>query len=476
MQSRQVAIIGGGITGLACAYFLREKSRARNLPLQYHLIEASHHFGGKVVTERADGFTFEGGADSFITTKPWGVALCERLGVPLTPTNPVEKAIYIVSNGRLVPLPTGMNLMIPSRVRPFLGSPLVSMAGKVRMGLDLFIPRQICHTTAPHDESIGAFVRRRLGEEAVHQFAEPLLAGIYAGDVERLSIMATFPQFPALEQMHGSLIWGLLMQRWNGRAQAPSGVGGGLSLFVRPEGGVGRLVQALYDQIDPASLRPGSTVSGLKQRAGGYDVQMGEGATVAADAVVATIHTHTVADWVAAWNTRLSTLLREIQYVSTASVSMGFKKEDVRRPLDGFGFVVPRREGQPILAATWSSTKFPGSAPAGHALIRAFLGGAHQEHRVAQDDEAIIADVRASLQSLLGITAAPVVHRIFRWHKAQPQYHVGHLSRVAEIEKQAALHPGFFLTGSPYHGVGIPDCIHQAEQTADKLLNHLFPK
>ena len=203
---------------------------------------------------------------------------------------------------------------------------------------------------------------------------------------------------------------------------------------------------------------------------------MGDGTTVAADAVVATVHTHAVANWVEGWDTRLPILLREIPYVSTASVSMGFRKEDVRRPLDGFGFVVPRREGQPILAATWSSTKFPGSAPAGHVLIRAFLGGAHQEHRVDQDDSAIIADVRSSLQSLLGITAAPVVQRIFRWHKAQPQYHVGHLSRVAEIEKSAALHPGFFLTGSPYHGVGIPDCIHQAEQTADRLIDYLFPK
>jgi len=472
MQPKQVAIIGGGITGLACTYFLQEASRARNLPLRCHLIEASHRFGGKLITEQADGFIFEGGADSFITTKPWGVSLCRRLRLPLTPTNPVEKAIYIVSNGRLVPLPIGMNLMIPSRVRPFLFSPLVSLAGKMRMGLDLFIPRPIrCATAAPQDESIGAFVRRRLGEEAVHQLAEPLLAGIYAGDVERLSIMATFPQFPELEQTHGSLIWGLLMQRWD-RARKPKDEE--MSLFVRPEGGVGHLAQALCDQLDPTWLRPESSVVGLKQRPGGYEVEMGDGAVIAADAVVATVHTHAVADWVAAWDIPLADLLRRIQYVSTASVSMGFRKEDVRRPLDGFGFVVPRREGQPILAATWSSTKFPNSAPAGYVLIRAFLGGAHQEHRVDQDDAAILADVRASLQSLLGITAKPVVHRIFRWYKAHPQYHVGHLSLVAEIKKSAALHPGFYLTGSPYHGVGIPDCIHQAEQTANKLIDYLF--
>ncbi len=473
MNEKCVVIIGGGVTGLSCAYFLAERGRAMGLPLRVLLVEAEGRWGGKVRTEQADGFTLEGGPDSFITAKPWGTDLCDTLGVPLVSTNPTEKAIYILSGGRLSPLPTGMNLMVPGQIRPFLLSPLVSLAGKVRMGFDLLIPRQ----TRPdlrHDESIAAFVRRRLGEEAVHQFAEPILAGIYAGDVERLSIQATFPQFPALERTHGSLIWGLWMQRWDAqKSRTPKAHR--FSLFVRPSTGVGGLIRALHDRLDPASLYGGKTVTGLRLKAGRYVVQMGDETRIA-DAVVATVHTHLVAGWVAAWDAVLPPLLRQIQYVSTASVAVGFKKEDVPHPLDGFGYVAPRREGRKILAVTWSSTKFPGCAPPGQVLLRVFLGGAHQEHLVEQDDATLMQAVREELRLTLGIEANPVMARIFRWIKANPQYHVGHLARVAEIEKQAAIHPGLFLTGAPYHGVGIPDCIHQAEQTAEKALQFLFPK
>ncbi len=466
-KTKSVAIIGGGMTGLACAYFLQEKSRAAGVALHCTLIEAAPHWGGKIRTERIGDFIIEGGPDSFITQKPQALSLCKTLGLSdqLIQTNPTEKTIYTLTRGALTPLPTGASLLVPDRLSPFLMSPIISMAGKLRMGLDLFIPRS---TQDAGDESIASFVRRRLGEEAVHQIAEPILAGIYAGDVEQLSIMATFPHLRALERTHGSLIWGIWMQRWDAaRQKMPQRE---WTLFVKPREGLSSMVSELTRRLDGVTLRAATEVKAVApDRMGGYRVQIGA-ETLHADVVVATVNTHTAAGWIEGWDTGLAEQLRTISYVSTAAVSLGFKKGDVAHPLNGFGFVVPRREGKKIMATTWSSTKFPGCAPPGYVLIRAFLGGAHQEEIVTLDDTTLLSHVRETLRDILGIHAAPVVTHLSRWMKANPQYHVGHLARVAQIEKQAATHPGLFLTGAPYRGVGIPDCIRQGEETADKIL------
>ncbi|MFQ5780619.1 MAG: protoporphyrinogen oxidase [Nitrospiria bacterium] len=461
---KKVIIIGGGITGLSTAYFLQEKSKEMDRPVELILIEGEKRFGGKILTERIDDFIIEGGPDSFITQKPGGLDLCRRLGLTgqLVQTHPVEKAVYILSNGKLVPLPEGFNLMIPGRLTPFLFTPLVSPFGKVRMGLDLVIPRK----DSSEDESIASFVRRRLGAEAVQQFAEPILAGIFAGDAEKLSLEATFPQFAALERSRGSLIWGMWMKRGNagrkGRARPE------WTLFVTLRDGLSSLVTLLREKLEGVSLVSDQKVTGVVPRKGGYDVSLETG-RASADAVVITTNTFTAAGWIEGWDLSLSKLLREIEYVSTATVSLGFRKEDITHPLNGFGFVVPRREGRRIIASTWSSTKFSGRAPAGHVLLRAFLGGAHHGDLVEQDDAALISLVQEELQSILGIKAGPVVAKAFRWIKANPQYHVGHLNRVAEIEKGAQRHPGLFLAGAAYRGVGIPDCIRQGMETAEKI-------
>ncbi len=465
---KKVVIIGGGITGLSTAYFLQEKIRAGGLPIDCTLIEAESRFGGKMITERADDFIIEGGPDSFITQKPWGLELCRKLGITdrLIQTHPTDKAVYILSRGKLVPLPEGFNLMVPSRVTPFLLTPLVSPLGKARMGLDLLIPRK----DSEEDESIASFVRRRLGEEALAQFAEPILAGIYAGDAEKLSMKATFPQFAQLERTHGSLVWGMWMRRRSTAKQPPKK--SDWSLFVSLREGLSSLVEAVRNRLDGTTLLSGRRVTGISLREGGYEVAL-PGESHRADAVVITTQTGTAAGWIEEWDPSLAKQLREIQYVSTATVSLGFEKKEVPHPLRGFGFVIPRREGRKIMASTWSSTKFPGRAPEGHVLIRTFLGGAHQEALVEQDDAALISIARQELQSILGIRAEPVVAKVFRWIKANPQYHVGHLDRIAEIEKRAAQHPGLFLTGAAYRGVGIPDCIHQGMETAEKIV-HLF--
>jgi len=461
---KKVIIIGGGITGLSTAYFLQEKSKEMERPIELTLIEGEKRFGGKIRTERIDDFIIEGGPDSFITQKPGGLDLCRRLGLTdqLVQTHPLEKAVFILCNGKLVPLPEGFNLMIPGRLTPFLFTPLVSPLGKVRMGLDLVIPRK----DSSEDESIASFVRRRLGEEAVQKFAEPILAGIFAGDAEKLSLEATFPQFAALERSQGSLIWGMWMRRWD--ADRKGAARPEWTLFVTLRDGLSSLVTLLREKLEGVSLVSGQKVCGVVPREGGYDISLETGRT-SADAVVITTNTFAAAGWIEGWDLSLSKLLREIEYVSTATVSLGFRKEDITHPLNGFGFVVPRREGRRIIASTWSSTKFPGRAPAGHVLLRTFLGGAHHGDLAEQDDAALIALVLEELQSILGIKADPVVAKAFRWIKANPQYHVGHLNRVAEIEKGAQKHPGLFLTGAAYRGVGIPDCIRQGMETAEKI-------
>ncbi|MFQ5543179.1 MAG: protoporphyrinogen oxidase [Nitrospiria bacterium] len=465
MQRRKIAIIGGGITGLSTAYFLQEKAREKSREIECLLIEGENRLGGKIRSERIHDFIIEGGPDSFITQKKWGVELCRRLDLSkkFVQTHPVEKSIYILSNGKLVPMPEGFNLMIPSRLVPFALTPLISLPGKIRMGMDLLISKN----NSAEDESIASFVRRRLGEEAVRTFAEPILGGIFAGDAEKLSIKASFPQFLALEKKYGSLIRGMwLRQRETAKKDIPKPE---LSLFVTLKEGLSSLVTSIQNRLKEVSIVSGNPVTRVVPIKNQYEIVVGDERHLV-DGVVITTKTTTAADWVEKWDASLASQLREISYVSTATVSLGFRKDQVDHPLNGFGFVVPRGENRSINAATWSSTKFPGRAPEGHVLIRTFLGGAHQQDLIDLDDSSLISVVREDLKDIMGIDAQPVVARAFRWIKASPQYHIGHLDRVSRIEAQTQKHAGLFLVGAAYRGVGIPDCIAQAHETAGKIL------
>ncbi|MFQ5589421.1 MAG: protoporphyrinogen oxidase, partial [Nitrospiria bacterium] len=462
LPRKKVAIIGGGITGLSTAYFLQEAIKKENRPIDLCLVEASARLGGKITSERVDGFVIEGGPDSFITQKKWGMTLIRDLGLTdrLVQTHPVNKSVFILSKGRLVPMPQGFNLMVPGKLLPFALSPLISLPGKARMGMDLFIPKR----ASTEDESIASFVRRRLGEEAVQLFAEPILAGIFAGDAEKLSMKAAFPQFALLEQAHGSLIKGMLKRQ--GAAAKKGAPPPKWSLFVTLEEGLSSIVSEIRKRLDRVEIKTDSPVIAVSPLQSGYEVVTAS-ERLTADSVVLTTPTYKAADWIQSWDGALSESLRKITYVSTATVSLGFHKKDVSHSLDGFGFVIPRREGSSMMASTWSSTKFPGRAPKDYVLIRVFMGGAYHQDVVDQSDTALIAIVRKELQSILGITAEPVVARAFRWHQANPQYHVGHLDLVSNIERETQKHPGLFLTGASYRGVGIPDCIQQGMETAE---------
>ncbi len=461
---KKVIIIGAGITGLSTAYFLQETFKKEKQPIELLLLEASPRLGGKITSERVDDFVIEGGPDSFITQKKGGMALVKTLGLTdrLVQTHPVNKAVYILSRGKLVPMPQGFNLMVPSRIVPFALSPLISWPGKIRMGMDLFIPKR----TETTDESIASFVRRRLGQEAVELFADPILAGIFAGDAEKLSIKASFLQFAMLEQKYGSLIKGMLQRQKGAKKQGTASPT--WSLFVTMKDGLSSIIAELESRLNRCEIKTNSPVTAISPLQSGYEVCVGD-EKYGADALVITTPTYKTADWVQPWNAGLSKLLEKITYVSTATVSLGFKQKDIKHPLNGFGFVIPRREGSQLMASTWSSTKFPGRAPKDHVLLRVFLGGAHREGILEQDDAGLITTVRKELKNIMGIEAQPVVSRAFRWNKANPQYHVGHLDLVSTIENEAEKHPGLFLSGAAYRGVGIPDCIQQGMDTAERI-------
>jgi oxygen-dependent protoporphyrinogen oxidase len=475
-----VVIVGGGISGLATAYYLQRHAAEANQPMRYALLERAPTVGGKIVTEHIDGygdapFVIEGGPDSFITQKPWALQLAREIGLEdhLLGTNDHLRKTYVLNKGKPTPLPDGVMLIVPTRFAPFAMSPLISPLGKLRMALEWFIPQR----SDDEDETLANFVLRRLGAEALDKIAEPLLSGIYNADSEKQSLLATFPRFRELEKKHGSLIRGMLAARSNGPAKAatPSqpvnnGKSKPLSAFISFRGGAQELVNALLPKLT-GDIRLNTGVTAITQRSQtsqeGYQLTLSNGSTISTAHVVMATPAFVTADLLKELAPDAAARLASIRYVSTGTLSLGFKRSEVRHPLNGFGVVIPRSENRPINAITWSSTKFDHRAPSDHVLIRVFFGGSRNPEMVDRSDEELLAIARSELDTLLGIDATPVLHRLFRWQKATPQYDVGHLQLVDAIE--AALPAGIYVTGSPYRGIGIPDCVHQAQQTADHL-------
>ncbi len=465
---RRLVIVGGGIAGLATAYYAQQAAAERDLPLAITLVERETRLGGKIVTDRPDGFVIEGGPDSFITQKPWALQLCHELDLAdrLIGTNDARKAVYVLRGGRLRRMPEGLLLVVPTQFRPFLTSRLISWPGKLRMGLDWFIPprRDLA------DESLAAFIRRRLGREALDVLAEPMMAGIHVADAERLSIQATFPRFVEIERRHGSLIRGMLAARHARTKAARSNGSGKTTVFMTLRGGLAELVAALERALH-AEIVTGRGVTRLERTPDGYALTLDGGRALTADAVVLAAPAYAAAELLRPLDADLAAQLEAIRYVSTATVSLGYAAADFPHPLDGFGYVVPRSEPSRLLACTWTSTKFPQRAAPQSVLLRAFVGGPRDEALALQDDEALIALVREELGRTLGVRAAPSVARVYRWPRGNPQYDVGHLERVAALE--AALPAGLYLTGSAYRGVGIPDCVKQGQATARAVVAQL---
>jgi len=471
---KRLLIVGGGIAGLSAAYYAVKKTKERRAAVQVTLVEADARWGGKILSERValeDGqFIIEGGPDTFLATKPWGVALCKELGLEgrLQGTHPLKKNTYVLHRSRLKLLPDGLAMMIPTNVRAILKTGLISWPGKARMGLDFLLPALPLNG----DESLGAFVSRRLGREAYENLIEPLMSGIYAGDGDALSLAATFPYLRELELKHGSLARGALKMR---RQSAGKAVQGSRSAFLTPMTGLAEIVEALvaYLEANQAELRLETRVSQISKGPAGFDAQLQTGERLQADSVILATPAYASAGFISGFDPALANILKDIPYVSTATVSLAYRLSDVPRELDGYGYVIPRSEGRRALACTWTSTKFPHRAPDGYALVRVFIGRAGEAQDLPGDAERLAALAREELALTLGIRAEPLVCRVFTWENSMPQYNLGHPEKLIQISKRLENHPGLALAGNGYRGIGIPDCIHSGELAVDALLPRL---
>jgi protoporphyrinogen/coproporphyrinogen III oxidase len=471
-MTHKIVVVGGGVAGLATAYHAQKFAREAGEDVDITLVERDQVLGGKIATDTPDGFVIEGGPDSFITQKPWALELCRELGLEdrLMGTNDARRAVYILRDSELRKMPDGMLLIVPTKFMPFVTSNLISWPGKIRMGLDLFIPPRKDDT----DESLADFIRRRLGQEALDVLAEPMMAGIHVSDAETLSLKATFPRFMTIEQKYGSLTRGMIAARRAraaaGNGEAQNGSGKAKTVFMTLKNGLQELVTALQDAIQ-GEIITGCGVDDLQARDNGYALTLDNGRQLHADAVVLATPAFVSADLLRAQHPELGDRLDAIRYVSTATVSLGYDAAEFEHPLNGFGFVIPRKEPTRLLACTWTSTKFTHRAGPGTVLLRAFVGGPRREEFVGLDDDALVSLVREELRDILGVTAEPVIARAYRWQRGNPQYDVGHLERVDQIE---ALCPsGVFLTGSAYRGVGIPDCVKQGKAAAQQALDYI---
>ena len=459
-----IVVVGGGIAGLSAAYF------ASKLPgYEVTLLESGSRWGGKITTDRIpfnEGqFIIEGGPDTFLATKPWGVALCKELGLTdrLHGTNPHRKNTYVLNRNRLLPLPDGLAMMIPTNVQAILKSRLVSWVSKARMGLDFVLPPK----AASGDESLGMFVSRRLGREAYENMIEPLMSGIYAGDGDQLSLASTFPYLRDLEIKYGSLARGALILRAqsNGRD-----VQGSRSAFLTPTTGLAELVERLVESlaVNDAHLRLNAVVSRISSIDDRYRLEVEDGSGLEADSVILATPAFVSGTLLASLDPALASDLQSIPYASTATVSLAYNQNDVPRELDGYGYVIPRREGRKALACTWTSTKFPHRAPEGYALIRVFVGRAGQD--IPWNENELLELATEELNLTLGITAEPLLQRVFMWDRAMPQYNLGHPEILNRIDTALERHPGLTLAGNGYRGIGIPDCIHSGELAVKKVM------
>ncbi|HET8523184.1 MAG TPA: protoporphyrinogen oxidase [Thermomicrobiales bacterium] len=458
-----VVIIGGGIAGLAAAFRLTQIVPTSRITL----IEQDEHLGGKIKTERADGFVIEAGPDSFLSSKPRGIGLCRELGIEnrLQGVNQETRRTFVMRDGRLYDLPEGLTGLIPTRLKPLLSSRLLSAPGKARIVLDYVMPTR----KGSGDESLALFIQRRLGTEVYERLVEPLMAGIYAGDGRVLSLEATFPQLRRAEVEHGGLIKGILASR---SAIPPTQNGSApRSPFLAPVSGMAELVDSLEQRLAGAGVRilMRTAAQRIVSLPGGeYRVTLDTGQTIPADRVILATPAAATAALVAEMHPDAASILRTIPHVSTALVTFAFREQALTRPFFGHGYIIPRVEGRSALACTWVSSKWNHRAPEGFALVRVFIGRAGTDHLTAADDEVLVSLTREELRATLGVEAQPSLTRIRRWRDGMPQYTLGHLERVAALEQIVASSPGLQIAGHAYRGVGIPDCIASGERAADQ--------
>ncbi|MBE7490790.1 MAG: protoporphyrinogen oxidase [Planctomycetes bacterium] len=469
MDPLRVVVVGAGISGLAFAHRVQALAARARRPLQLSVLEASGHVGGVIRTLRWGDCLLESGPDCWAGNKPAGVELCRELGLEsdLIGTRPGVRRSFVLCDGVLQRLPEGFFLISPMSVRALLATPLLSPLGKLRMGLELLIgPR-----AETGDESLAAFVRRRFGRQALARIAQPMIAGIYTADPEKLSLQATFPQFHEMERTHGSVIRAL-------RAKAADAAGAELAraagprygMFVTLKQGMGALPGALAAQLPPGALRVNSPVAELRREFGLWRARLGDGDELAADVLCLALPAHASARLLGDSAPELSRALGEIEYAGAAVVNFVFERGQIRHAMDGIGAVIPAAENRRLVAFSFSSVKFEGRAPAGRVVLRAFLGGALRPEIAALDAAELTRVALEELRDLVGISGQPLYSHAAGHRDAMAQYHVGHRGRVERIRAQLAARRGLCVIGNAFDGVGIPDCIRGAREAAESAL------
>ncbi|SMO43493.1 protoporphyrinogen oxidase [Melghirimyces algeriensis] len=463
MKQTRVAIVGGGITGLSTAFYLQKEIERKSLPLNFVLIEGKKHLGGKIETERTDGFVMEKGPDSFLERKADAKQLAIDLGLEKELVRNQTGQAYILHQGKLLPIPEGAIMGIPTRITPFVSTPLFSWPGKFRAIKDLFMSR---HQEA-NDISVGSFFRRRLGDEVVDHLIEPLLSGIYAGNIDQLSLQATFPQFARMEKEHRSLIIGMKRSRRSSH-KSPRSQG----QFLTMKRGLRRFVEQIENQLPEESIIKGNPLNRIIKERNGYLLVLSSNRVIQADAVIMTLPFE-----------RMKALLPNHQLphpahsgtaTSVATVILGYDAEQFPDIPNGTGFVVPKRENSTITACTWTHKKWPHTVPQGKAMVRCYVGRSGDDSIVEESDETIVERVQADLKKIQGIEVTPEFTNVTRWRQSMPQYRVGHVEWLEKLNHTCRKQlPGLFYAGASFSGIGIPDCIRQGKQSVRDVLHYL---
>lgn len=459
-MSKKVAIIGGGISSLACAVMLKEAG------IDFVIFEKEKELGGKIKTEYYNNFVIEAGPDSYLPEKFWSVQLIKKVGLEeeMLCSNDEHKGTFIYSNGKLHPLPEGVMLMVPTMIMPLLKSSLISWPGKIRMGLELFIPPK----KDDSDESLAQFVTRRLGRECLEKIAEPLVAGIHTSNPDNMSVKATFPRFVEMEKKYGSLIKGMVTAMKNKPAYKPDTKK--MTYFMSLKNGMAELVEGCKKFIGEEKIITNKQVSKILKDNSKYIVITKDGFKDKYDYVILGTPSYITAELIKDMNNNLASLLKKIEWSSSATISLAYKKSDLDVELKGFGFIVPRVENRRINACTWSSIKWSFRSPEDYVLIRSFVGGGHHEELVDESDEKLTNIVRDELKDIVRIHANPILTKVYRWHKGMPKYTVGHLERIAEIDNYVKTHKGLYLIGCSYKGIGIGDCVKSGFDVAKSVI------
>lgn len=455
---KRIAIIGGGIAGLSAAFYL-EKAKQGGASLQWTLFEKTDRLGGVIRTERRDGFVLEAGPDSFLTIKPEAARLCQELGIgdQIISSDDAGRKTYILVQGRLVAIPQGLEFMVPTRVWPMATTSLFSFKTKLRMAAEVFSSAR----KSAGDESVGDFVRRHFGQEMVDRVAEPLLAGVYGGNAEHLSLRAVLPRFAEMEREYGSLVRATLKAKALARPAKPQ------PLFTSLKNGMQQMVDALVGALPQSSIRLKQQNLAVRQVQVNGDWQIeSAGINERFQAVLLATPAPAAAGVLRQFHPALIEGLAKIQYTSTVAVALAYDEAELP---PGHGFLAPRSEGRKIMACTFVHKKFPHRAPDGKKMLRCFFSSSRMPDLLTHSDEAFQQIAQQELKEILGLNDQPKFARTFRWDRAMAQYETGHLDRVAEMEKIIGAMPGFHIIGNSFYGIGVPDCIKSARQAVEKV-------